>query len=313
MKSIRITIIILSSIICYSCGPEIALNNIDPEFQEYVDIYFDEGRKRSIYSIGEVVPLEIQFVTQDELSSPTTLGVCLGFGGNRIRISRLNWGDLQENEKEALISHEIGHCLLSRSHTTDIIRDCNCQSIMQAGGGGSSCIRDLKSTVWRDYYYDELFNLTDPPISIRRTDFSDWSRTPLFQFQDSIPLNINLEENLDFEYKFSFRGEERIRIGNSDFFIDINQDPGKIDPESNKLLEVILSRDEIDIVYTSRLSNFNRNPLVLRFISHQGLIHILLDETIFHSFEANTIKLDNIELMMGEDMFELLEISSIQI
>ena len=195
MKSIRITIIILSSIICYSCGPEIALNNIDPEFQEYVDIYFDEGRKRSIYSIGEVVPLEIQFVTQDELSSPTTLGVCLGFGGNRIRISRLNWGDLQENEKEALISHEIGHCLLSRSHTTDIIRDCNCQSIMQAGGGGSSCIRDLKSTVWRDYYYDELFNLTDPPISIRRTDFSDWSRTPLFQFQDSIPLNINLEEN----------------------------------------------------------------------------------------------------------------------
>ena len=30
---------------------------------------------------------------------------------------------------------------------------------------------------------------------MRRTDFSDWSRTPLFQFQDSIPLNINLEEN----------------------------------------------------------------------------------------------------------------------
>jgi hypothetical protein len=45
------------------------------------------------------------------------LGVCtLGDGTPTITISKTQWDSLSEENKELLLFHEMGHCLLNRTH-----------------------------------------------------------------------------------------------------------------------------------------------------------------------------------------------------
>ena len=63
---------------------------------------------------------------------------------------------LNERGRYALFLHEVGHAILDRGHKNDKFRTEECQSIMR--GENHDCICDIHSSVWFDYYIDELFD-----------------------------------------------------------------------------------------------------------------------------------------------------------
>lgn len=76
---------------------------------------------------------------------------------------------------EALVFHEMGHCILGREHDADSLPNGDPRSIMIPGNYRlySPCVyqignEDCNYTFKRDYYLDELFD--------RNTPVPDWAR-----------------------------------------------------------------------------------------------------------------------------------------
>lgn len=89
---------------------------VDPEFKPYYDRFVSASSAISGKDLsGEKVT--IKFV--DSIPSPDpdayTLGLCY-FDLNLVEISREAWDNLLVGRREALIFHELGHCLLKRKH-----------------------------------------------------------------------------------------------------------------------------------------------------------------------------------------------------
>jgi hypothetical protein len=87
------------------------------------------------------------------------------------------WQNEPDQNKEALIFHELGHCLLNRGHKDDVFPSGAPKSLMitQIDGPYQPCdyvlsddpeaVKKCNLTVRRPYYLDELFNenLSDVP------------------------------------------------------------------------------------------------------------------------------------------------------
>lgn len=110
----------LVSILSVGCGPKGI--KVDPEFLPYYQRFIDNGKKHEI-DLSHT-PVEVKFVQSLEAKSPGTVrfGVCY-YKSNKIEINHSTWGGLDPIRKEALIAHELGHCLLKRQHddSTDLI------------------------------------------------------------------------------------------------------------------------------------------------------------------------------------------------
>ena len=78
---------------------------IHKDFQPYVDKFFD------YYGKTEEIIVEY---TQDE----DYAGVCYYWliGSNEIKINQKYWNNASDMQREQLIFHELGHCILNRDH-----------------------------------------------------------------------------------------------------------------------------------------------------------------------------------------------------
>lgn len=119
---------------------------VNPEFNPYLNKF------KKMY--GLAFHIRVVFA---KLEAPT-LGLCWfwGDGHREVEIDEESWPNLTENEKEQLIFHELGHCILNREHIEDRGDVGFCDnapiSIMYPNiFGRSACYGDNK-----DYYFDEL-------------------------------------------------------------------------------------------------------------------------------------------------------------
>lgn len=291
-------------LLSFGCKEQIK-NNIDAEFQSYVDLFFIEAIERGYIEAGQEKPLDIQFAIQDELPTETTRGICSGLGGHEIRINRTYWDEMHSSERELLISHEIGHCLLSRSHLEDIINDCSCSTIMYPGVSGSSCVADLHSPIWRKYFYDELFNI-DVAVAteISNNDFSNWTRLLKRTYVDSIPQDFELDEGVSYELNFTFKNSEMVNLVSDQFELNVNFDYLGI-------LRFMLSRDDLQLRYGDDQFKFIDKPFTIRILLKDRFIYVFIDDILFHNFEFNDRSFKNIMLsteMQNLESFNLYEI-----
>ena len=74
---------------------------------------------------------------------------------NEVKISKATFLSYSYIEREYLIFHELGHCILRRSHIDGRDNSGNCISIMESGLG--SC-RRIYANANRTNYLDELFS-----------------------------------------------------------------------------------------------------------------------------------------------------------
>jgi hypothetical protein len=144
MRTLKLIIMAVVAITTSACGKAY----IEPEFMPYVQTFEDATGKR--------VDISMKFV--DRLDKDDIIkGMCWNRGFTKdieISAKHWNWG-MSEASKEALILHELGHCVLGREHTS-------VEDTMDEGDNCPNSIMDKNSAPYwcyekhKDHYLNEL-------------------------------------------------------------------------------------------------------------------------------------------------------------
>lgn len=125
---------------------------VDEPLQHYLQLFSEEASRRGIVVNYKNRPVEARLELHDDSAR---LGWCNYHDDqpDQIIINTFYWSILDDFEKEKLVFHELGHCILNRAHLDEVRSDGHCKSIMQSG---QRCA-DNYSAETRDQYLDELF------------------------------------------------------------------------------------------------------------------------------------------------------------
>ena len=126
---------------------------VDPSLQEYFDRFKVEGASRGVtvdYTESRIAGyLRV-------ILSPGVIGQCAHSEKeeNTVIIDKTYFNSATDLEKEFVVFHELGHCVLNREHLDDADNQGNCISIMTSGTGACN-INYTEAT--RKGLLDELF------------------------------------------------------------------------------------------------------------------------------------------------------------
>lgn len=163
MKNFKVLLVILPVIFLsvFACNDE-PEPLIDPELRPYVEQFIFESNERD-YLTADGTPLDIDnlgiTVNFVNISDPAVIGRCQRNEdgvSQSIAIDPVFWKISTELVKEYIMFHELGHCVLSRDHTTAADPNNTCLSIMEPGTGELCTSNYTTST--RSGLLDELFN-----------------------------------------------------------------------------------------------------------------------------------------------------------
>ena len=104
----------------------------------------DLGAARVTGKINEITTRNVAGTCNYNQSSPNKVTMDLDF-----------WENSVDRNREFVVFHELGHCVLFRAHKEDATSNNICKSIMRSGTG--NCI-DNYSGITRESYLDELFD-----------------------------------------------------------------------------------------------------------------------------------------------------------
>jgi hypothetical protein len=175
MKNLIKITLLLSLLACEKTSAPLVYQ-ADPAIEVYIDRFIEEAAIRGITIKKENLIAEFTSERTNEVC-----GQCLTATKNidknqrKITISNgaICWSAAPTENREALVFHELGHCLLGRSHRNDLFANNAPASIMfvnnvgpyqpcQYSLGGNSNGSDCNFTSRRKYYIDELFNEKTP-------------------------------------------------------------------------------------------------------------------------------------------------------
>lgn len=149
--------------------PEPTRYEVPTSVAPYVARFVEEGQKR-----GVVVTLD-NLIVSLQAQPPGGDDVCGAYfkparpGGQR-RITLVEssacWMGTYDQNREALVFHELAHCFLGREHRNDLLPNAAPASLMttRLNGPYEPCAYPIDNTSdcdrrsRRDYYLDELFN-----------------------------------------------------------------------------------------------------------------------------------------------------------
>jgi Zn-dependent peptidase ImmA (M78 family) len=129
-------------------------NEIEYELQIHFDTFVEEAAAYDLNISIEQVDIGA-YVTNIEQRG--TLGQCKSYsdGSKQIIIDQPFWDKASDIEREYVVFHELGHCLLGRDHKDEKDASGNCASIMQSGEGGCDGIYNIQN---RNSLLNELFD-----------------------------------------------------------------------------------------------------------------------------------------------------------
>lgn len=117
---------------------------VDPDFQPFVDKFIDMFKIDTI----DVIYVDIYYNQQ----SGNVIGVCKIKGEEKdIEIDPEWWSKANDLNREILMFHELGHCVLSQGHRNYELSDHCPGSIMDTYHIGAYCYNKHY-----DYYIDEM-------------------------------------------------------------------------------------------------------------------------------------------------------------
>ncbi len=139
-------------IFLFACEKE-PVNSIDQELLPYIESFQYEAQARGI-DIGDLsrtISAELQTIVGD------VVGQCNNQKDhpNQIFIDYQYWNTTSDLEREFLVFHELGHCVLNRAHYDAKDQEGICLSIMHSNG--QACENDYRQDT-RAAYLDELFS-----------------------------------------------------------------------------------------------------------------------------------------------------------
>jgi hypothetical protein len=176
MMRIGIVVAIFLKLLACEKNSEPLIYQTEPAIEVYIDRFVQEAALRGITIKKENLIAEF--------TSELATGVCgqcltakkkIEQNQRKIIISNglFCWSGAPNENREALVFHELGHCLLGRSHKDDLLPNNAPASIMfvnnvgpyqpcQYSLGGNNNGSDCNFTSRRQYYMDELFNEKTP-------------------------------------------------------------------------------------------------------------------------------------------------------
>lgn len=126
---------------------------VDTRLQEYFDRFAEEAAKRQFIVDFEVLKVSgyVRLIT-----SQNVIGQCAHDPGTptTVIIDKSYWDNATDLEREFLVFHELGHCILNRDHLDEADLFGNCISIMTSGT--AQCIINYTPAT-REGLIDELF------------------------------------------------------------------------------------------------------------------------------------------------------------
>lgn len=148
--------------------PEPVQYSVPAEVEPYVKSFREEAGKRS-----NPVSTANLIITFGTVLNEDICGQCLLEAGKTPRIvlngDSFCWQKANKEEREGLVFHELGHCLLKLGHRTDTFPMGAFKSLMNPDNvsvyapchypiGGDECDKRPR----REYYINELFDSTTP-------------------------------------------------------------------------------------------------------------------------------------------------------
>lgn len=142
--------------------------DVPGDLQIHVETFLDEAALR-----GEEFTINNLIIEYDPQLARATCGLCNSHStSNDIqKVIKINpqCTITYEEQMEALVFHELGHCFLGRAHNSDLLPNGDPKSIMTPGNYDlyAPCVykigdEDCNFTFKRDYYLDELFDESTP-------------------------------------------------------------------------------------------------------------------------------------------------------
>lgn len=135
-----------------SCAT-IDIGSVDPTLKPYLYSFLKEGAKRQVYP--DYIGLTMKFdKIADYSKQEFTVGYCeTGDNVWQVVVDTSFWNFADDYEKEELVYHELGHCLLGRDHCNVVDSDGHTISIMNEYIGDSADYQQR-----HDALVDELFH-----------------------------------------------------------------------------------------------------------------------------------------------------------
>lgn len=117
--------------------------------QPHVDAVFSPYVQKFEEVTGAKNDTPISF---DDLTYPT-IGNCTrnDAGYRLVKVSRPYWSAASDDQKEYLILHELGHCVLNAKHIDVFVDGCPISIMSKYAFGDTNCYRTR-----RQYYFDQL-------------------------------------------------------------------------------------------------------------------------------------------------------------
>ncbi len=180
---IKIVFLLMSIVWLPNCKPKMidiepSVFSIEKEFRPYFNTFLKEAAERNV-----IIDTTNLIMRLNKSISTDKCGTCNQFLNSPKQQKTIEiytseatcWGIATTNAKEALIFHELGHCLLGRiEHTNETFTDGSPKSIMIANNADLyiPCVyvlddmpENCNKTGRRKYYIDELFNPATPKPS----------------------------------------------------------------------------------------------------------------------------------------------------
>lgn len=296
----RIYIIILVIIgIIFGCSKidydNSELNN--SEFQSYVDSFKEEAKTRG----HNIDANSINFYLAD-IENENVGGLC-NQRKEEIVIDRDNWEIASEIEKELLVYHELGHCILGRAHRNETSENGDCLSIMDGTENNFNCSKNIYSSLWRAYYLDELFNnVTVLPKWYTENQEYASTYTNQLEIVSIVDLNTNL-----YSSSFDLNNKEKfiIEITFKNWVIAAGDDNnvrtkvafGSFFYSSFPLFEgerIHIGEEDTGIFFGSNEYVF-KNDIKLTIKRNGDLLQFFIDEQFIHAMEFIPLKNNLIE------------------
>lgn len=110
--------VVLIALMLTGCAKHKPVIAIDPTFQPQWNAFVAEANNRGLKAIAMVDDISIQFGNPSAACGTSADGCCRQQIGETptITVSYHAWQYFDNNQKEALIFHELGHCILNRRH-----------------------------------------------------------------------------------------------------------------------------------------------------------------------------------------------------
>tara|TARA_R110002050_G_scaffold241508_2_gene377879 strand:+ start:3130 stop:4065 length:936 start_codon:yes stop_codon:yes gene_type:complete len=292
--------LIILLFILFGCSDDEFINSElnNPEFMSFYESFKNEANIRGVKTENS----QINFFLAD-IKNPNTAGLC--YSNGNIYIDKSFWFNSSKNEKELLIYHELGHCVLNRNHKNLKSKSGECLSYLRGGEDNFECSFNLYSLFWRKYYLDELFN--------NSTILPNWYRDNIkYQINYSNLKKIvdvkNLESNsykstLDFPNTEKFTIEITFKdwklysanIENFSFRLNFSQYLFSISPETP--LKIFIAGEPFQS-YFRGYEFEGKKDLKMTVRKNNGLYQFFIDEQIVHIMESDLLK--------DDDSFEIL-------